>query len=94
MYVGITGATPYAAAITFSQIACPAIRRAAGGYDRRQPTRDTISPVADFDYDRRIGRREYVPVTWEARDSFWSPRSSSASVGAALASLAPDVVRS
>ena len=83
LYVGLPG-NPYAAAITFSQIACPAIRRAAG---MTEAPDIWIPGVADFDYDRRTGRREYVPVTWEARDSFGRPllkrlgRGASASLG-------------
>lgn len=69
LYVGLPG-NPYAAAITFSQIARPAVRRAAGMTEAP----DAWMPgVADFDYSRRTGRREYVPVTWTARDEYGRP---------------------
>jgi molybdopterin molybdotransferase len=69
LYFGLPG-NPYAAAITFTQIARPALRRAAGLTE--EP--DTWLPsVAGFTYSRTIGRREYVPVTWTSRDSFGRP---------------------
>ncbi|MFB9151077.1 molybdopterin molybdotransferase MoeA [Roseovarius ramblicola] len=69
LYFGLPG-NPYAAAITFSQIAKPALRRAAGLME--EP--DTWVPaVAGFTYSRTTGRREYVPVTWSRRDSFGRP---------------------
>lgn len=69
LYVGLPG-NPYAAAITFSQIARPALRRMAGLTE--EP--DTWLPaVAGFSYARTTGRREYVPVTWTSRDSFGRP---------------------
>lgn len=83
LYVGLPG-NPYAAAVTFSQIALPALRKAAGLTE----TPDTWIPaVAGFDYDRRAGRREYVPVTWDRRDAVGRPilqrlgRGASASLG-------------
>lgn len=69
LYFGLPG-NPYAAAITFSQIARPALRRVAGLSE--EP--DTWLPaVAGFSYARTTGRREYVPVTWTSRDSFGHP---------------------
>ncbi|KPP87367.1 MAG: molybdopterin molybdotransferase [Rhodobacteraceae bacterium HLUCCA08] len=69
LYVGLPG-NPYAAAITFSQIARPALRRAAGLME--EP--DTWLPaVAGFSYRRTTGRREFVPVTWTSRDSLGRP---------------------
>ncbi|GGB49032.1 molybdopterin molybdenumtransferase MoeA [Roseibium aquae] len=69
LYFGLPG-NPYAAAITFSQIAKPALRRAAGLME--EP--DTWLPaVAGFTYSRTTGRREYVPVRWSERDSFGRP---------------------
>lgn len=69
LYFGLPG-NPYAAAITFSQIAKPALRRAAGLME--EP--DTWLPaVAGFTYSRSTGRREYVPVTWSERDPFGRP---------------------
>jgi molybdopterin molybdotransferase len=68
-YFGLPG-NPYAAAVTFSQIARPALRRTAGLTELP----DTWLPgVAGFDYRRTTGRREYVPVTWEARDALGRP---------------------
>lgn len=69
LYFGLPG-NPYAAAITFSQIAKPALRRAAGLME--EP--DTWLPaVAGFTYARVTGRREYVPVRWDYRDAFGRP---------------------
>lgn len=69
LYVGLPG-NPYAAAITFAQIARPALRRMAGLLEKP----DTWLPaVAGFTYRRRTGRREYVPVTWSERDSVGRP---------------------
>lgn len=83
LYVGLPG-NPYAAAVTFGQIARPALRKAAGLTEMP----DTWIPaVAGFDYDRRAGRREYVPVTWDQRDAMGRPilqrlgRGASASLG-------------
>ena len=69
LYVGLPG-NPYAAAITFSQIAQPALRRVAGLTE--QP--DAWLPaVAGFAYARTPGRREYIPVTWSRRDALGRP---------------------
>lgn len=69
LFIALPG-NPYATAITFTQIAQPALRRAAGLTE----THDTSIPcVADFDYARTIGRREYVPVTWDSRDAMGRP---------------------
>ena len=69
LFIGLPG-NPYATAITFTQIALPALRRAAGLTE----TPDTAIPcVADFDYARTPGRREYVPVTWNSRDAMGRP---------------------
>ena len=69
LFIGLPG-NPYATAITFTQIALPALRRAAGLTE----TADTAIPcVADFDYVRTLGRREYVPVTWDSRDAMGRP---------------------
>lgn len=69
MFIGLPG-NPYAAAITFGQIADPVLRRAAGigeHIDRWIPA------VADFSYHRTTGRTEYIPVTWDARDRLGRP---------------------
>lgn len=69
LYVGLPG-NRYAAAITFSQIARPALRRAAGLLE--EP--DTWRPaVAGFTYARATGRREYVPVRWDCHDAVGRP---------------------
>jgi molybdopterin molybdotransferase len=76
---------PYAAAITFSQIAQPALRRTAGLLE--EP--DTwLSGVAGFTYSRSTGRREYVPVTWTERDTLGRPVLERLGEGAS-ASLSP-----
>ena len=69
LFIGLPG-NPYATAVTFTQIALPAMRRAAGLTE----TPDNAIPcVADFDYARTPGRREYVPVTWDNRDAMGRP---------------------
>ncbi len=84
LFIGLPG-NPYATAITFTQIAQPALRRAAGLTE----TPDTAIPcVADFDYVRMAGRREYVPVTWDSRDAMGRPVLRRLGVGAS-ASLSP-----
>jgi len=84
LYFGLPG-NPYAAAITFSQIAQPALRRVAGLTE--EP--DTWLPaVAGFTYPRTTGRREYVPVTWTQRDSTGRPVLKRLGQGAS-ASLSP-----
>jgi len=84
LYFGLPG-NPYAAAITFAQIARPALRRVAGLME--EP--DTWLPaVAGFSYRRSTGRREYVPVTWARRDSTGRPVVERLGQGAS-ASLSP-----
>ncbi|WP_417727752.1 gephyrin-like molybdotransferase Glp [Roseovarius sp.] len=84
LYFGLPG-NPYAAAITFSQIAQPALRRVAGLMDAS----DTWLPaVAGFSYRRTTGRREYVPVTWAGRDPMGRPLVERLGYGAS-ASLSP-----
>ena len=84
LYVGLPG-NPYATAVTFAQIARPALRRAAG----LKETPDTmIAGVAGFNYTRTLGRREYIPVTWHQRDGFGRPVLIRLGVGAS-ASLSP-----
>ncbi|WP_212524823.1 gephyrin-like molybdotransferase Glp [Actibacterium sp. MT2.3-13A] len=83
LYVGLPG-NPYAAAVTFGQIARPALRKAAGLSEMPEPW---IPAVAGFDYPRTTGRREYIPVTWDQRDAMGRPvvqrlgRGASASLG-------------
>lgn len=69
LYFGLPG-NPYAAAITFSQIAKPALRRAAGLMEEPD---SWLPAVAGFTYSRSTGRREYVPVSWSERDPFGRP---------------------
>ena len=100
LYVGLPG-NPYAAIITFTQIARPALRKSAGITE----TPETWIPaVADFAYDRLGARTEYVPVTWEARDQMGRPMlhrlgaGSSASLGPiafarGIALLPPDATQ-
>lgn len=98
LFVGLPG-NPYAAAITFLQIARPALRKAAGLLEEI----DTWIPaVSGFDYQRKVGRREYLPVTWDERDAVGRPilrrldQGSSASLGPialakGIAVIDPDV---
>ncbi|GAB4284311.1 MAG: molybdopterin molybdotransferase MoeA [Roseovarius sp.] len=69
LFVGLPG-NPYAAAVTFLQIARPALRRAAGLVEEDD---SWIPAVSGFDYRRQPGRREYIPVTWSARDALGRP---------------------
>lgn len=100
LFVGLPG-NPYAAAITFLQIARPALRKAAGLLEEVD---NWIPAVSGFDYARKVGRREYLPVTWEERDAIGRPilqrldRGSSASLGPiamarGIAMIEPDVER-
>jgi molybdopterin molybdotransferase len=100
LFVGLPG-NPYAAAITFLQIARPAMRKAAGLLEEID---NWIPAVSGFDYPRKVGRREYLPVTWEERDALGRPvlrrldQGSSASLGPiatakGVAVIEPDVGR-
>ncbi len=60
----------YAAAITFLQIARPALRNAA---DLLEDINTWIPTMSGFDYPRKVGRREYLPVTWDERDALGRP---------------------
>lgn len=84
LYFGLPG-NPYAAAITFSQIAWPALRRVAGLTEEADAW---LPAVAGFTYQRRTGRREYVPVTWDRRDAMGRPVLERLGQGAS-ASLSP-----
>ena len=84
LYFGLPG-NPYAAAITFSQIARPALRRVAGLLEEPDPS---LPAVAGFTYVRMTGRREYVPVTWTERDTLGRPVLERLGEGAS-ASLSP-----
>ncbi|MFN3646971.1 MAG: gephyrin-like molybdotransferase Glp [Gemmobacter sp.] len=69
LYFGLPG-NPYAAAITFAQIARPALRKVAGLTEAPDAW---LPAVAGFTYHRTTGRREYVPVTWARRDALGRP---------------------
>ncbi|WP_149590012.1 molybdopterin molybdotransferase MoeA [Tabrizicola flagellatus] len=69
LYFGLPG-NPYAAAITFAQIARPALRKVAGLTEAPDAW---LPAVAGFTYHRTTGRREYVPVTWASRDTLGRP---------------------
>ncbi len=84
LYIGLPG-NPYAAAITFSQIARPALRRVAGLMEEPDIW---LPAVAGFHYARRTGRREYIPVAWDSRDSMGRPVLQRLGQGAS-ASLSP-----
>lgn len=84
LYFGLPG-NPYAAAITFTQIARPALRRAAGLMEEPD---SWLPAVAGFTYSRSTGRREYVPVTWSQRDPMQRPIIDRLGQGAS-ASLSP-----
>ena len=84
LFFGLPG-NPYAAAITFTQIARPSLRKSAGITE----TPDTWLPaVAGFTYARASGRTEYLPVTWDARDATGRPILTRLGQGAS-ASLGP-----
>ena len=69
MYFGLPG-NPYAAAITFLQIAWPAIQ-ATGGIN---PMEDNSRlGLSNFGLEKRLGRTEFIPVTWYEQDSFGRP---------------------
>lgn len=98
MYFGLPG-NPYACAITFMQIAWPAIRK-AGGLEPRDEL--GFDGIADFTYSRRPGSTEYLPVTWSQKDEYGRPlierlgRGASASfhpfvMAKAIAAVPPDV---
>lgn len=84
LYVGLPG-NPYAAAITFAQIARPALRKVAGLTEAPDAW---LPAVAGFTYHRTTGRREYVPVTWDRRDAMGRPVLERLGQGAS-ASLSP-----
>ena len=69
MYFGLPG-NPYACAITFMQIAWPAIRKAGGLSPREE---NHLWGIADFSYARKPGRTEYLPVSWSGTDEYGRP---------------------
>lgn len=84
LYFGLPG-NPYAAAITFAQIALPALRKVAGLTGEPDAW---LPAVAGFTYHRKTGRREYLPVGWEHRDDLGRPVLERLGQGAS-ASLSP-----
>lgn len=69
MYFGLPG-NPYACAITFMQIAWPAIRKTGGLVPRES---NHTAAVANFQYSRKPGRTEYLPVSWNYSDDSGRP---------------------
>ena len=97
LFAGLPG-NPNAALVTFRQIALPAIRTIAG-LSKIEP--EWSPAVAGFDYEKRLGRTEFVPVSVDGRDELGRPvlrmlgRGSSASLMAmamadGIALLPPD----
>lgn len=97
LYVGLPG-NLFATAVTFAKIAWPAIRAAAG---MTAEADRSIEAIAGFEIDHKIGRTEFIPVTWSRRDACGRPiaeilgRGSSASLSPfaqarAIAVLPPD----
>lgn len=68
-YFGLPG-NPYACAITFMQIAWPAIRK-TGGLEPR--VEGGLKGIADFHYTCRPGRTEFLPVSWSRTDEYGRP---------------------
>jgi len=98
LFAGLPG-NPNAALVTFRQIALPAIRTVGG---LRSVSPEWSPAVAGFDYDKRLGRTEFVPVRTAGRDEIGRPvlemlgRGSSGSLMAmamadGIALLPPDV---
>jgi molybdopterin molybdotransferase len=69
LVIGLPG-NPFAAAVTFRQIALPAIR-AGAGLGEVWPQR--FAAVSGFCYPHKPGRTEFVPVTWSTRDETGRP---------------------
>lgn len=69
LFIGLPG-NPFAALVTFSQIALPVLRHVAGA---SEATDSLIAAVSGFDYPRNGQRREYLPVTWDSRDALGRP---------------------
>jgi len=97
LFAGLPG-NPNATLVTFRQIALPAIRSIAG---LGNVTPEWQPGIAGFDYAKKLGRTEYVPVRAVGRDDLGRPvlemlgRGSSASLSTmaladGIAMLAPD----
>ncbi|CAN0440283.1 unnamed protein product [Scytosiphon promiscuus] len=68
LYLGLPG-NPYACAITFMQLAWPAICSTAN----LNPIAEATYAIADFSYEKPTGRTEYVPVSWDEYDDTGRP---------------------
>jgi molybdopterin molybdotransferase len=97
LFAGLPG-NPTAALVTLRQIALPAIRKTAGLSDV-EPS--WLPAVAGFDYEKKLGRTEFVPVRQIGTDDVGRPilemlgRGSSSSLSAmaladGIAMLRPD----
>jgi len=69
LFFGLPG-NPYATVVTFSRIAFPAIKAIGGLNFVEAPW---LQAVSGFSYCSKPGRSEYVPVTWERRDTDGRP---------------------
>ncbi len=69
LFLGLPG-NPMAAAVALLQIALPAIRRTAGF---NTTTSAWFPAVADFNYAKRAGRTEFIPVSLSGRDQAGRP---------------------
>ena len=98
LFFGLPG-NPYAAAVTFAQIALPAIKATAGFGEVHSLW---MPAVSGFHCSRKPGRTEHVPVSWSQRDQTGRPivemlgRGSSASLSPfamamAIAILPPEL---
>lgn len=58
LFLGLPG-NPNATLVTFRMIALPALRKLAGV---RRTSPEWLPAVADFSYEKRLGRTEFIPV--------------------------------
>jgi len=69
LYFGLPG-NPFACAMTFMHIAWPAIRRTGGVANDDD---EAFQGIADFSYSGKLGKTEFLPVTWSAQDVYGRP---------------------
>ena len=69
LFFGLPG-NPYATAVTFAQIALPAIK-ATAGFTEVHPL--WVPAVSGFSYQKKPGRTEHVPISWDRRDQLGRP---------------------
>lgn len=69
LFIGLPG-NPMAAAVVLRQIALPAIRRTAG---MQKVESGWIRAIASFEYRKREGRTEFVPVRITGTDGYGRP---------------------